>query len=408
MNQEVNQKKLRILHAPRNVANQATIATEALRERGHFAESWDIGTNPFGFKADKTLAQDMPFDTRWQLLNKAIQKFDIFHFHFGNTLFPSYPQMLPFWDLPILKAMGKKVFMHFHGTDIRMQSIHKQNNPWAEEFYRDQVTINEKWLQDRLLLFSNFCDAIFVSSYELLDYAPMAQVIPRALDVRAWEFKPAPQNRPLKIIHAPSNHNTKGTHFILRGIEELKKRNNVFEFQLIQNVPHSELKREIENADILIDQLLIGDCGLASFEAMVAGTIPVAYIMPRIEEQLSNLSVYNVNPSNFVERMETLIKNTELMRKLARTGREYAIANHSKQHLGTVLENCYTNTKFKPFNKGQVEWVARNTDEKAIALNKRITLLESTLEPYKKFSSSSVFKFYKKSQQLFNTINRTK
>lgn len=405
MNQEQSQK-LRILHAPRNVANQATIAVEALRERGHFVESWDIGSNPFGFKADKTLSPDMSFEDRWQLLGEAIEKFDIFHFHFGNTLFPSYPQMLPFWDLPVLKALGKKVFMHFHGTDIRMQSIHRQNNPWAEEFYRDQAKINETWLRDRLLLFNNFCDAIFVSSHELLDYAPMAKVVPRALDVRSWEYKPAPQNRPLKIIHAPSNHNTKGTHFILKGIEELKKRNNEVEFKLMQNVPHSELKREIENADILIDQLLIGDCGLASFEAMTSGTIPVAYIMPRVEEQLTNLPVYNVNPDNFVSRMETLIKNTDLMRKLARRSREYVIENHSKQRLGAVLEDYYNQTKFKQFNKSQVEWVSRNTDEKAIALNKRIALLESTLEPYKKFNSSQVFRLYKKSQQLFGGLGQ--
>ncbi len=397
-------KELRILHSPRNVANQATIAVEALRERGHFAESWDFGDNPFGFKADKQFSEEVSFEERWQLFNEAIEKFDIFHFHFGNTFFPSYPKMLPFWDLPALKALGKKVFMHFHGTDIRIPSIYKKVNPYAKHLLKNSGEIDETWLKDRLALLDNFCDAMFVSSYDLLDFAPMAKVVPRALDVRLWDYKPAPQNRPIKIIHTPSRGGARfGSDLVIKGMEELKKSGLEFDFALIENVPHKELKKEIENADIVIDRLLTGECGLVSFEAMTAGTIPVAYISPEVAKHQPELPAYNVSPENFVERMSKLIQDKEYIRRLARTCRDYALAHHSKQVLGAHLEKHYLETEIKPFNKTQIEWVSRNMDQTKKSLNKRIYDLERTLKTYTGYNSSFLFKVHRKINSIFGS-----
>lgn len=404
LRQSEPKKQLRIFHSPRNVANQATIAVEALRERGHYAESWDFGDNPFGFKADKLLSADISFEERWQLFNESVEKFDIFHFHFGNTFFPSYPQMLPLWDLPVLKALGKKVFMHFHGTDIRMPSIYKKVNPYAEHLLKNSENIDETWLKDRLALFNNFCDAIFVSSYDLLDFAPMAKVVPRAIDVRIWDYKPAPQNRPLKIIHTPSKGGARfGSDLVIKGMEELKKQGLEFDFVLIENVAHKELKKEIENADIVIDRLLTGECGLVSFEAMTAGTIPVAYISPEVAKHQPELPVYNVSPENFVERMSKLLQDREYIRRLARSCRDYAIAHHSKQVLGAHLEKHYLETEIKPFNKTQIEWVSRNMDQSKKSLTKKLNSLSMELETYKAYESSFLFKIHKNISKILGS-----
>ena len=47
---------MRILHAARNVANQAGDVVVALRRLGHDAELWEYGANPFGFPSDRLRA----------------------------------------------------------------------------------------------------------------------------------------------------------------------------------------------------------------------------------------------------------------------------------------------------------------------------------------------------------------
>src|SRR5690606_39056052 len=77
--------RVRILHAPRNIADQAGVAVRALRRLGHDAEVWEYDEHPFRFPVDRTI------DTRsgdpaiwWRTFLEAIERFDVFHFHFGR------------------------------------------------------------------------------------------------------------------------------------------------------------------------------------------------------------------------------------------------------------------------------------------------------------------------------------
>ena len=48
---------------------------------------------------------------------RALRQYDVFHFYFGNTLFP-----WPFPDLPLLRALGKRIIFHFCGCDVRQRA----------------------------------------------------------------------------------------------------------------------------------------------------------------------------------------------------------------------------------------------------------------------------------------------
>jgi len=52
--------------------------------------------------------------TYQSLLAQNLTKWDVFHFHFGRTLIPPHN-----FDLPLYRALGKKLVYHFHGCDVR-------------------------------------------------------------------------------------------------------------------------------------------------------------------------------------------------------------------------------------------------------------------------------------------------
>ena len=129
---------MRILHAPSNIANQAWYAAKGLRQLGHEAEVWEYDTNRFGFPVDRAI-DTSAHDTKMvlDLLNEAVDRFDVFHFHFARTLIPSWVPMPFLWDLPLLRMLGKKIFMTFHGIDCTIRRVHEEYNPFSFFRYSD-------------------------------------------------------------------------------------------------------------------------------------------------------------------------------------------------------------------------------------------------------------------------------
>src|SRR4051812_37297468 len=109
----------RILHAPTNIAGIAGLLARAERDLGYDATSLEYISRRLAFGTDASLhleGQRGPLRKgaavgRYAL--RALRQYDVFHFYFGNTLFP-----WPFPDLPVLRALGKRIIFHFCGCDV--------------------------------------------------------------------------------------------------------------------------------------------------------------------------------------------------------------------------------------------------------------------------------------------------
>jgi len=124
-------QKLRILHAPTNIANQMTIISKAQHKLGYSSYSCSFSNNWFNYKSDQCLNLEKIKNKyhriyrEFRFFTSSILKYDVFHFHFGNTLLPRY------YDLPILKRMNKKMVMHYWGSEIRQKSIAERKNKFV-------------------------------------------------------------------------------------------------------------------------------------------------------------------------------------------------------------------------------------------------------------------------------------
>src|SRR5947209_4988198 len=95
----------KILHAPTNIAGIAGLLAKAQRDLGYDSTSVEYVGHKYKFGADRTLnlsRGSSPIKKATAVAGftlEAIRRYDVFHFYFGNTLFP-----YPYPDLPLLRA----------------------------------------------------------------------------------------------------------------------------------------------------------------------------------------------------------------------------------------------------------------------------------------------------------------
>src|SRR5438067_276970 len=116
-------RKPRILHAPTNIAGIAGLLARAERDLGHDATSVEYISRRLAFGTDRSLHLEARGSAPAKALAAgrfalgALRQFDVFHLYFGNTLFP-----WPYPDLPLLRALGKRIVFHFCGCEVRSRA----------------------------------------------------------------------------------------------------------------------------------------------------------------------------------------------------------------------------------------------------------------------------------------------
>lgn len=334
---------VRILHLPSNPADQAGIVVRALRSLGHDAELWRFGTSSFGFPADRIIdVEGKRVDAIWPHFIEAIERFDVFHFHLGASFFPTWERFPMHWDLPLLRALGKKIIFTFVGSDCRRREPHAAQNPYSDLFFA-QYEPDEERILGSLAIIRHYADRLLAMSVELMPYVPGSTYIPRAFDLDAWPAQGAEQREVPVILHAPSRRSLKGTDLIVAGMEQLEREGIGFEFSFIEGVPHDELRKRVQDADIIIDNITMGDHGISSVEAMASDRVAVAYLIDPVKRACPGLPVFDVTPPSFVDRMRELVTDVALRRRLASAGRAY-VSEHwdakdvARRHLEIYAE----------------------------------------------------------------------
>ena len=371
---------MRILHAARNVANQAGDVVVALRRMGHDAQLWEYGANPFGFPSDRQIAVE-PGDPTifWQTFLESIDQFDVIHFHFARTFFPNAWRGVPaFWDMPIYRMLGKKLFFTFHGSDIRIRRIHEQVNPWSYYKHSDIASDDDR-TEKTIEAIRTYANRMFVVSIDYLPFVPEAEVLERVIDLAAWpEQAPEQRVRPT-VVHIPGQRGTKGSDYVIAGMNRLIEEGLAVDFQLLEGVSHDDAARAIRNADIVVDNLLTGDYEVVSLEAMASSRVSLANIQSAVATAYPDAPVVSVNPDTFVERMRSLVGNIDERRALAAQGRPYVARIHDAPVIAARLLDYYQ-ADYPPVANGTLpDWFSLDGKREIEKLQSRIFRLQQEL-----------------------------
>jgi hypothetical protein len=254
----------------------------------------------------------------------AILHYDVFIFGFGESLIAKN------FDLPILKFLRKKVIMNFaHGSEARPPymdgalKLENGNSPPLE-----YIAHRAQALKQKLFYCSNYTPLIIGSP---LSTSPLSLVnfinwFSLGVPVKPIESSCRPQKfgnkiqsiqdkMPVRILHCPSHPYAKGSKQIYNAINSLKSKGHEIDFVTIQNSPHSEIIKEIQKCDFVVDQLY-SDTPMATFaneaasygKPAIVGGYGLEYLKSFVSESMWPPSK-TCHPDNIEQAIEDLIND---------------------------------------------------------------------------------------------------
>jgi hypothetical protein len=367
---------LRVLHTPDLVGGHASVLARMEREIGLQSLCVSFWRHPFGYRHDEVLwehgntvvANELK---RLKLLWRALREFDVVHFNFGMPILPritdnvgrpgssarraaynAYVRAVEFSDLSLLKKAGKGVFVTYQGDDARQGSYcrdHFAISPIGEVPADYYTPANDAGKQRSIAAFDRYADGIYALNPDLMHVLPpRARFLPYAnIDLREWQARSCQTaGRPL-VVHAPSHRGVKGTRFVLDAVSRLKADGLDFDFVLIEGMRNEEARRIYEQADVLIDQLLLGWYGGIAVEFMALGKPVICYIreddLRFIDPDMRlQLPIISAEPGTIYQVLrETLTSKRSGLTEVGARGRAFVERWHDPIKTARILQQDY-------------------------------------------------------------------
>jgi len=332
----------KILHLPIETAGQMATISRAQRKLGYEAHSVVYEKNPYAYPVDRTIEmrwfrkKGLHLPRQMIFAFESLFKYDVFHFHYGRTFIDGN------WDISWLRRLKKKMLMHCWGSEIRTLDMASRKN----RYVRIKEGQDTGSLRKKMAEVARHIDVAVVADHELAEYVDgffrRVEIVPQAIDLDCYEpCYPSEHRECLKIVHAPSNSWVKGTEFIKPAIERMKKRFRL-DYVLVRNMTHEEALKIYREADIVIDQLLLGSYGIFAIEAMALGKPVLCYIRDDIRKKYPpGLPIVSTNPDNLEENLEMLCADPGRRVDIGEKGRAYVKHVHDGAKVAKALIELY-------------------------------------------------------------------
>jgi glycosyltransferase involved in cell wall biosynthesis len=330
----------RILHAPTAVGGHPEGLSAAERELGFHSDVALLGDDPFGYGADISVDLDVSrprqIARRLAFLRRAVRDYDVFHFNFGRSIAGFNLGKRVVSELPLLKLLGKKILVTFQGCDVR---------PPTHCYCRIESCAHQaQWRHANAAQIMRNADRVFYCNPDLREWLPGGRFVPYALvDLPSLQqLPPDPERREMVVCHAPTNRNIKGTEYVIEAVEQLRREGVPVRLELLEGLQHDEVIERCGDADVVVDQLLIGWYGTFAAEAMALGKPVLAYIRERSPEDNpfgDELPIVRSDPAQLAARLRELIADPAGRERLGRDGRAFVERHHDPRRVARdVLE----------------------------------------------------------------------
>lgn len=338
-------KKFKILHGMSDIAGQGGYSARGLREIGADATIAVWRQNPAGYEVDidlhikkERLKQPLyAICSACKMLRFAIRayfEYDIFHFHFGNSLLPYRLDL--FW----MHLMKKRMIMEYHGDDVR----YYYNREEPQYYPYDKLVVRGKKIRWLSSLDFKYIDTFVTHDEELRKHIPSKNLYITPLRIDVDKFSPVypeTEKDTIVIVHAPSDYIGKGTKYVIASVEKIKQKYNI-DFILVEGKTQREALELYKSADIIVDQLFGQTYGVFALEAMAMGKPVVCWISEEIRKTFPNtLPIESATIDNLTEVLEGLVTDGEKRRMLGMAGRKYVEDYHDFRKVAQVQMDIY-------------------------------------------------------------------
>ena len=150
----------------------------------------------------------------------------------------------------------------------------------------------------------------------------------------------------VKILHAPNHTSIKGSEFIEQAIHQLQNEGYLIQYCCIQKRPNEEVLVALQEADIVVDQLILGWHGMFALEAMAFGKPVITHIRPDLlkayEEmgclEKNELPLIDATPTTIYTVLKDLLDNPQTWKTIGKKSRAYVEKYHSIEVVGKYFD----------------------------------------------------------------------
>lgn len=332
----------RLLVGPRNMAGQAFAIAAAVQERlGIPALALSVEKPHYGFPTHVQVSEDEWRDPSWQAAQRRFLAGGITHViaESGTGILGSLNGGFIDEQLDVLREDGVRVAVLLHGSEIRDPRRHRLL-PYSPYAIDDQLTRSieqaSSRLRTHLARLRGFDVPLFVTTPDLLADVN-ATWLPVVVDVDRWGALQEPGRGELPtILHLPSNGRLKGSPYVDEVVSELAAAGAV-RYLRPERVGASDVERLVEEADIVVDQVVIGAYGVMSCQAMAAGRIVVANIRD-IGSLRDECPIVHADPGSLRAVLLDLLDRTAEWKERGEAGRRFAARYHDGAETARVLQ----------------------------------------------------------------------
>ena len=341
--------KHKILIGPANFAGQAWQWSRALSRSNEdiFALSQSVDRGGISFPAHYRIGVPTYRNKQW-----GKSHFDWIEGNFDWLLIDGMRPILgPLFGEDCIREVDKflssgiKVGLIAHGSDIRVPSQHA--DLYSESPFRKVPNDKRDWVgrlekQSRVWneYFNSFEGPTFISTLDLLDFAPNATWLPVVEEVEEWKCDAQVlKNSKPRVLHAPSNGFLKGSEEIDKTLLRLQEKGLV-EYVRVQNVPQSEMNSLIKSVDIVVDQTVLGTVVTGTaVQALSAGKIVVSYSQGQAEAFLRSIKcpVVTSDTKSLASVIKEIISNVHINTSHSNAGVNYATTFHSGEKSADII-----------------------------------------------------------------------
>lgn len=230
-----------------------------------------------------------------------------------------------------LKLPQRATVMHYHGTGFRERS----NDLIREQYHHKAIGIVSTL-------------DLWLLAPKATEWLPCPYNLQWLAEVRSKCLSEAtsPSRRPgmVKVAHAPTARQIKGTEAFLAAVEQLQAEGLPVELELIEKTPWAECLRRKATADIYYDQTILG-YGNNAIEAWSMG-IPVIAgaqepTIAEMESRFGQLPFYRATQNTIYDALKSLVMSKDLRTEYVERGLNHVRRFHDQRVVVEQLKDIY-------------------------------------------------------------------
>jgi hypothetical protein len=240
----------------------------------------------------------------------------------------------------IARRHGIRLALVFHGSDIRVPSLHAAvhpDSPFHENLDGLTAKLEQKAKQMRRWL-RVWPFPIFISTLDLKRFVPRGRWLPFVPDASWFTPKSAisiDRARP-HVLHLPSRRALFQSDRVDQICQQLHEE-GLIEYRSITGVPPAEVRSLVEWSDIVIDKIGLGGYGVMAVQVMASGRLLIGDVDQIVRDELPDLPLIQGSIRTLEQVIRDLVADRSTWAARAAAGEAFARKYHDGRYSAGVL-----------------------------------------------------------------------